>query len=115
MHGPVPYGILVELSQTGIGADNMVANAANGITVLDSGHMQIFNNAFSGDTMRKRNIGLIQDARWRSAMTSDRVCRAVGGALQLEDRGVMIADNVLDQAAGYQIYALDARSNVAPD
>jgi hypothetical protein len=99
-----PYGIITELSDTGVVADNVESGAKYGYTAFDTGNVRVFNNSFSGNSVW--DIGLSQDARRNSdANTSATVPWLV--------RNIVVANNVLNSAAGYQFYALDKATHTA--
>jgi parallel beta-helix repeat protein len=61
-------GVVLELSEKAMIADNIVSdNALNGIYVVDTGNVQIWNNTATGN---KRNISITQDKRRASDTTA---------------------------------------------
>ncbi len=98
------YGIITELSDTGIVANNTVSGANYGYTAFDTGNVKVYNNAFSGNSVW--DIGLTQDAR-----------RNTDPATSTADpwivRNIIVADNISDSTAMFQFYALDKATNTA--
>ncbi|HEY2298332.1 MAG TPA: right-handed parallel beta-helix repeat-containing protein [Jatrophihabitans sp.] len=98
-HGP--YGILSELSDTGVVAGNSVIGAKYGYTAFDTGNVKVFNNVFSNNSVW--DIGLSQDERRNTDSRTSTVCPWLV-------RNVIVSDNVLGSNAAFQFYALDKAS-----
>ena len=92
------FGIITELSDTGIVAGNVVSGAQYGYTAFDTGNVKVFNNTFSGNQVW--DVGLTQDAR----RNSDPATRSVAPWIV---RNVQVVDNVFGVDPMFQFYALD--------
>ncbi|WP_375499420.1 right-handed parallel beta-helix repeat-containing protein [uncultured Jatrophihabitans sp.] len=92
------FGIITELSDSGIVAGNVVAGAQYGYTAFDTGHVKVFNNTFSDN--RVWDVGLTQDAR----RNSDPVTRS---AVPWLVRNIQVTNNVFGVNPMFQFYALD--------
>jgi parallel beta-helix repeat protein len=101
--GNTPYGIETELSDTGIVANNTISGAKYGYTAFDTGNVQVYNNAFSNDTVW--DIGLSQDER----RNTDPATQTIAPWLV---RNVIAANNIFGTSAAFQFYALDKATNI---
>ena len=98
------FGILTELSDSGIVADNVVSGARYGYTAFDTGNVKIFNNTFSDNTVW--DVGLTQDAR-RNADPS------TFASVPWTVRNIQVANNVFGASPTFQFYALDKATRTA--
>ncbi|MCW2656634.1 MAG: hypothetical protein JWR06_827 [Jatrophihabitans sp.] len=100
------YGILTELSDTGVVANNTVSGFTRGYTALDTGNVRVFNNAFFDNSVW--DLGVSQDSRRNteaSKATSPWVCR-----------NIVASNNLLLTTGGsFQFYALDKATHVPAD
>lgn len=121
VHGPVEYGILVELSDTGLVAGNVVRNAKRGMTALDSANVRVYNNLLGDNSLW--DVGLQQDAR-RQANAAD---PGHDPRQPIPDptntwvvKNIMVANNVFGARVAnasqvYQFYSLDNQTNIPAD
>jgi len=99
--GNAGHGLLVELSERAVVADNIIArNGDFGLFVLNSGNVKIWNNTFVGNA--NRNISIGQDARRASdpnAAGHDPRTRYAPLAPWIV-RNVVMSNNVMAESAG---------------
>ena len=107
--------INVELSDTGIIADNLVYGAEHGVFVFDTGNVKIYNNRFSGNS--RGSVFLSQDFRRESTAGNNHDPRQ-----PIPDptcpwlvRNIVVANNVFGWNGGrygFQFYVLDKDTNI---
>ncbi|UQX89367.1 right-handed parallel beta-helix repeat-containing protein [Jatrophihabitans telluris] len=109
-------GMTLELSDTGIVANNKVVGGEYGILIMDTGNVRVFNNSVKAATSRE--IAFIQDARRQAASG------AVGRdpRMPVPDpscpwllRNITLANNVLDTTGTYQLMVQDQQTNIPAD
>jgi hypothetical protein len=93
-----PYGIVTELSQSGVVANNIETNAKYGYTAFDTGNVRVFNNAFSNNSVW--DVGLSQDSR-RNGDSS------TAASVPWVVKNIYVANNVFGTSGNSQFYALD--------
>lgn len=109
-------GIETEISDTGIVAGNTATGNLQGIYVLDTGNLKIFNNALGGNCLQ--DLAMIQDAR--------RQARPTGGQndprYPVPDpndpwlvRNNKVANNVFGSGGYFQVYVLDKETKTPAD
>jgi nitrous oxidase accessory protein NosD len=115
-----PYGVLAELSDTGIVAGNVISGAEYGYTAFNTGNVQVFNNEFRDNSVW--DVGLSQDERREATSDgSNRDSRQPqpDPTCPWLTRNITVANNVFgnDSArqGGFQFYALDKRTNIDAD
>jgi parallel beta-helix repeat protein len=114
-----PVNVLVELSDTGIVADNTVSGGVQGIYLFDTGNVRVYNNDVSDNMVG--SIFLSQDAR-REANPSD---PGHDPRQPIPDpscpwltRNVTVANNVFGpypHGGLFQFYALDKQTRIPAD
>ena len=111
-----PVNVQVELSDTGIIANNIVSGGAQGIYLLDTGNVRVYNNDVSDNTVG--SIFLSQDAR-REANPSDpghdRRQPIPDPSCPWLTRNVTVANNVFGpypRGGLFQFYALDKQTHI---
>lgn len=108
------YGILNELSGTGIVANNVVSGSKYGITAFDSGNIAIYNNDVSDNKIW--DIGLTQDNRWQPGKGTAGARVQPSAANPWLVQNIVVANNNFGRANGmFQFYALDKQTNRAAD
>lgn len=106
------YGILTELSDTGIVADNYVATAKYGYTAFDTGNVKVFNNAFRNNSVW--DLGLSQDNRYQPGKSTAGVQPTPADPWLV--RNIVAADNDFTGATGlFEFYVLDKQTNRPAD
>ncbi|WP_375499622.1 right-handed parallel beta-helix repeat-containing protein [uncultured Jatrophihabitans sp.] len=96
------YGIITELSDTGIVAGNAVSDATRGYTAFDTGNVRVFNNVFSGNSVW--DVGVWQDARRNTGSNAT--------TIPWISRNISVSNNVFASSTGmFQFYALDKATN----
>lgn len=119
--GPsMPTGIAVELSDTGSVVGNRVSGAVEGVTIYNSGNVQIYNNWLGSTSLW--DIGLTQDERRQATSSVGRDPRypVPDPAVPWMLTNITIANNAFANPGGgdnpgYQVYALDKRTHVPVD
>jgi hypothetical protein len=99
-----PYGIITELSDTGIVADNSVSGAKYGYTAFDTGNVQVYNNSFSHNSVW--DIGASQDER----RNTDPATKA---SIPWLVRNVTVSNNLYGADGSFQFYALDKATHIS--
>ena len=104
------YGIITELSDTGIVAGNVVSGAKYGYTAFDTGNVKVYNNWMQDNSTW--DIGMTQDAR-RNTESTKTICPWLV-------RNITVANNFFGNPsgganAGYQVYALDKATYIPAD
>ena len=94
------YGILTELSDTGVVANNVISGSKYGYTAFDTGNVRVYNNTITGSTVWQ--LGLSQDARYQQSNTY--------GAPWLV-QNVVADNNYLGTGASFQFYAMDKETS----
>ena len=106
------YGILTELSDTGIVADNYVAAAKYGYTAFDTGNVKVFNNAFRNNSVW--DLGLSQDNRYQPGKSTAGVQPTPADPWLV--RNIVAANNDFTGATGlFEFYVLDKQTNRPAD
>jgi parallel beta-helix repeat protein len=100
-HGP--YGIITELSDGGIVADNTVSGARYGYTAFDTGDVQIYNNTFTNNSVW--DIGASQDERRNTDP-------ATKSAAPWIVHNLTVSNNLYGSAGSFQFYALDKATHI---
>lgn len=111
--GNTGHGLVLELSEKAVVADNVVSdNALNGIYVIDTGNVQIWNNTAVGND---RNIAITQDKR----RASDTSAAGHDPRQPLPDptvpwitRNTVIVNNVVGDAEGNCLVCVEDFSKV---
>lgn len=96
--------IEVEISSTGVIANNVSTGGRAGIRVYNTDKVKIFNNHVGGQTTF--GIQLSQDARWKTAPKA--------GFTQVV-KDITISNNVFGCGKLFQFYALDGETNISAD
>ncbi|WP_223587168.1 right-handed parallel beta-helix repeat-containing protein [Microbacterium sp. OVT16B] len=109
--GNTGNGLVFELSEKAVIADNIVSdNALNGIYIIDTGNVQIWNNTAVGN---QRNIAIIQDKR-RASDTSaaghDPRQPNPDPTVPWITRNTVIVNNVVGDAGGNCLICVEDRS-----
>jgi parallel beta-helix repeat protein len=99
-----PYGIITELSDTGIVADNTISGAKYGYTAFDTGNVKVYNNTLSNNTVW--DIGASQDER----RNTDPATKA---SIPWLVRNITVSNNLYGSAGSFQFYALDKATHIA--
>ena len=108
------YGILNELSDTGVVADNTVSGSQYGYTAFDSGDIAVFNNDLSDSTVW--GVGLTQDNRYQPGMGTAGASVQPSTANPWRVHNITIANNAFRSSGGmFQFYVLDKETNVPAD
>jgi len=106
------YGIINELSDTGIVANNSISGTRYGYTAFDSGNIQAFNNTFSNNSVW--DFGQSQDNRYLPGMSTAGVQPTA--ACPWVVKNVVAANNDFRGANGsYEYYVLDKETNRTAD
>jgi hypothetical protein len=106
------YGIITELSGTGIVAGNDVSGTRYGYTAFDTGDVQVYNNTFSANAVW--DIGLSQDNRYQPGKSTAGVNPT--SACPWVVNNIDIANNDLTRAVGnFAFYVLDKQTNRPAD
>lgn len=106
------YGILTELSDTGIVAGNVIKNAWYGYTAFDTGNVAIYNNTLSGNKVW--DIGASQDDRYLPGRGTAAVPPASNCPWVV--RNLTVVNNDLSRStANFQFYALDKATKRTAD
>ena len=100
------YGILTELSNGGVVADNVISGSKYGYTAFDTGNVRVINNTVTANTVWQ--IGLSQDARHTDS--SGPTARA---PYLVEN--VTVENNYLGLGGGFQFYAMDKGTTQTAD
>lgn len=99
--GNTGHGVMVELSERAIVADNVIAaNGEFGLFVVDSGNVKVWNNTLAGNA--DRNINIAQDSRRASdpnAAGHDPRTRYAPLADWIV-RGIVVSNNVVADSGG---------------
>lgn len=109
--GNTGYGLVLELSDTAIIADNIVAdNALAGITIINTGNVSIWNNTAVGN---ERNIAIVQDSRRAanlSAAGHDPRQKLPDPTMPWITRNTVVVNNVVGDATGKCLICVEDRS-----
>ncbi|PZS24582.1 MAG: hypothetical protein DLM58_24450 [Pseudonocardiales bacterium] len=106
------YGILTELSDTGIVANNTISSAKYGYTAFDSGNVQVFNNTFERNKIW--DLGLSQDNRYQPGKSTAGVLPSAIDRWVVKN--VVAANNDFTRStATYEYYVLDKETNRTAD
>lgn len=109
-------GIGTELSDTGVIANNRVVDNYMGITLLDTGNVDLFNNDFGDNDWI--SLRLVQDERRQAAGTFAGRDPRMGGVdptVPWITRNIRVSNNVFGNGGSYSIHALDSKTNRAVD
>lgn len=110
--GNTGNGLVLELSEKVIVADNIVSdNALNGILVVDTGNVSIWNNTAVGN---QRNISIIQDSRRASDVTAaghDPRQPLPDPTVPWITRNTVVANNIVGDAGGNCLVCVEDRSH----
>jgi parallel beta-helix repeat protein len=110
--GGAQYGIITELSDTGVIAGNTVSDAWYGYTAYDTGHVRVYNNTFFNNSVW--DIGLSQDNRYQPGKGTAGV--GPTPACPWIVNYVDVANNdVSGSTAMYEFYALDKQTGRTAD
>lgn len=114
------YAVLAELSDTGVIANNYVANAKYGISAFDAGNIKIFHNII--DSTTNFDVGLWQDQRRQATWSFGRDPRmpVPDPTCPWITRNIVIANNIFAHTrggtnTGYQILAQDKKTGIPAD
>lgn len=106
------YGIIDELSDTGIVAGNSISGTRYGYTAFDTGDVQVYNNIFSANSVW--DIGLSQDDRYQPGKSTAGVNPT--SACPWVVNNIDVANNDLTRSVGsFAFYALDKQTNRPAD
>jgi hypothetical protein len=113
-NGP-QYGILTELSDTGVVANNSISGAKYGYTAFDTGNVDVYNNSLSNNVVW--DVGLSQDNRYQPGRGTAGPSVQPSAADPWRVRNVTVANNVFGGSGGemFQFYALDKETNIPVD
>jgi parallel beta-helix repeat protein len=110
---------MLELSDTGVVANNTFADGRQGLYILDTGNIKVYNNAFSGQTVA--GLYVSQDERRESNAS----IAAHDPRQPIPDptcpwlvRNITVDNNVFLQPGSgesFQFYALDGQTNIPAD
>jgi parallel beta-helix repeat protein len=119
-NGNGKHGIEVEISDTGIIANNQAINGGeDGIILFDSGHFKVFNNEVGGSSLF--GIKLAQDERRQAALGKNpegrdsRYKDVVDPNIPWITQDIQLSNNVFGNGGGFQVYALDGKTKRAVD
>jgi trimeric autotransporter adhesin len=104
-------GILNELSAHGIVAGNTIAGFQEGITMMDTGDVQIINNTVYDNTTW--DIGLTQDDRYKPGLSYEPAAIQPSTSNPWMVQNITVENNVFADSTGgmFQFYALDRLTN----
>ena len=106
------FGIINELSDTGIVADNTIYNTDSGYTAMDAGNVAVYNNTFHGNS--RWDVGLSQDNRYQPGRSTANVLPSAADPWIV--RNIVVANNDFSGATGmFQFYSLDKQTNRSAD
>ena len=119
-NGNGKHGIEVEVSDTGIIANNQAINGGeDGIILYDSGHFKVFNNEVGGSSLF--GIKLAQDERRQATLgqfpeaRDSRYKDVVDPNMPWITQDIQMSNNVFGNGGAFQVYALDGRTKRAVD
>jgi parallel beta-helix repeat protein len=106
-------GIMIELSGTGIIADNTLTGNLQGLYAFDAGDLKIFNNNFGSNGTA--SIYLSQDDRYLPGHSTAGASVQPSAANPWLTQNITINNNIFDTNGGpygFQIWALDKKTNI---